>query len=113
MRQLKRKWVKHAVERAWQRYRVKLNRFSLKRLVRQIQIGESVSLFSLSRYNTLHLVTVEEVSMVAMYNKKSSSIATFLPKQACFRYVERGRISRRKNITITEAHTELVRKLEC
>ena len=103
--------IRHAICRAWKRYRVNLDRFSFKKLVTQIQTGEAVSLFSLSLINTLHLVTVEDQIMVALYNKKLNSITTFLPKSACFEYVKRGRISRRQGITLTEAYNELESKL--
>lgn len=104
--------VLHAKRRALQRYNVALNNHSYGILVRQIQTGKSKPFGSQSLSRTLHLVTQEEewgnkIKMLAVYDKRRGTIATFLPRNLIEQIEGKSREEIENLIVYSDAHEEV------
>lgn len=72
----------HAKRRAQERHGLKLNKFALREIVRQIQQNKAKFIESQSHRVKKFLVTVEGREMLAVYDNKSHTVVTFLPENA-------------------------------
>lgn len=69
----------HAIQRAWERYGVRLDRKNIKELNGEIRSGVAVELYRKGDTGVVYEVTFQERTMLALFDTDRDTIVTFLP----------------------------------
>jgi hypothetical protein len=84
---------KHVVSRAMSRHKIFLNYKKRKAIVKQIQEGRSMYLEAASNTRTFHAVEIEGKEIVVLYDKRTRSLITVLPRKSWERSRNVGNVS--------------------